>query len=109
MHDDVPTFMTIEQAAKLLQIGRSKAYVLAAEWERTRGVSGLPAVKIGHQKRVPREALERYIDGLLNPARVLSPRQPLPPPPLDPRGRCGELTGESGEPGESLVARLTAR
>ena len=31
MHNDVPTFMTIDQAAKLLQIGRSKAYALAAE------------------------------------------------------------------------------
>jgi excisionase family DNA binding protein len=67
--DELPAFMTVEQAAKAVQLGRSKAYQLTVEWERTGGASGLPFVWFGHQKRVPRAALERFIDqALSNPA-----------------------------------------
>jgi len=64
--DELPAFMTVEQAAKAVQLGRSKAYQLTVEWERTGGASGLPFVWFGHQKRVPRAALERFIDQALN-------------------------------------------
>jgi hypothetical protein len=60
--EDLPPFMTIEQAAKVLQLGRSKTYELSVEWERTSGASGLPFVWFGHQKRIPRAVLERFID-----------------------------------------------
>ncbi len=53
MLDDLPPFLTVEQAAQQLQLGRSKAYELTVEWERTAGQSGLPFVWIGHQKRIP--------------------------------------------------------
>ncbi len=43
--DDLPPFLTVEQAAKELQLGRSKAYELTVEWERTGGRSGL-AVRV---------------------------------------------------------------
>ena len=33
MLDDLPPFLTVEQAAKVLQIGRTKAYELTTEWE----------------------------------------------------------------------------
>jgi excisionase family DNA binding protein len=67
--DELPAFMTVEQAAKAVQLGRSKAYQLTVEWERTGGARGLPFVWFGHQKRVPRAALERFIDqALSNPA-----------------------------------------
>ena len=65
MLDELPAFMTVEQAAKVLQLGRSKAYQLTVEWERTGGASGLPFVWFGHQKRVPRAALERFVDQAL--------------------------------------------
>jgi hypothetical protein len=65
--EDLPPFMTVEQAAKVLQLGRSKTYQLSVEWERSRGSSGLPFVWFGHQKRVPRAALERFV------ARSLAP------------------------------------
>jgi hypothetical protein len=32
---DLPPFLTVEQAAEQLQLGRSKAYELTVEWERT--------------------------------------------------------------------------
>lgn len=66
MLDELPAFMTVEQAAKAVQLGRSKAYQLTVEWERTGGASGLPFVWFGHQKRVPRAALERFIDQALS-------------------------------------------
>lgn len=67
MFDDLPPFMTIDQAAKVLQLGRSKAYELSVEWERTGGSSGLPFSWFGHQKRVPRAALERFVAASLAP------------------------------------------
>jgi Helix-turn-helix domain len=67
MFEDLPPFMTIEQAAKVLQLGRSKAYQLSVEWERTGGASGLPFVWFGHQKRIPRAALERFVTRSLVP------------------------------------------
>jgi len=63
--EDLPPFMTVEQAAKALQLGRSKTYELTVEWERSGGVSGLPFVWFGCQKRVPRAALVRFVERLL--------------------------------------------
>lgn len=66
MFDDLPPLLTVEQAAKVLQIGRSKAYELTVEYERTGGVSGLPFVWVGNQKRIPRDALADYIESQLH-------------------------------------------
>jgi hypothetical protein len=65
--DDLPPFMTIDQAAKVLQLGRSKTYELSVEWERSGGRAGLPFVWFGHQKRIPRIALERFVDASIRP------------------------------------------
>lgn len=62
--DDLPPFMTIEQTAKVLQIGRSKAYELAAQWENTSGAAGIPCVRVGYQRRVPKAALMRHFADL---------------------------------------------
>jgi len=66
--DDLPPFLTVGQAAKVLQLGRSKTYELTVEWERSGGQCGLPFVWLGHQKRVPRAALVRFIEDLLGPS-----------------------------------------
>jgi excisionase family DNA binding protein len=66
--DDLPPFMTVEQAAKALQLGRSKTYALTVEWDRTGGKTGLPFVWFGAQKRVPCAALEQFIERVLHPA-----------------------------------------
>jgi len=55
---DQPEYLTVEEAAELLRIGRTSAYALAREWRETRGRSGLPVVELGRQLRVPRAALE---------------------------------------------------
>ncbi len=66
MLDDLPPFLTVEQAAKVLQLGRSKTYELTVEWQFSSGASGLPFVWFGSQKRVPRAALVRLIEHALD-------------------------------------------
>lgn len=67
MFDDLPAFMTVMQAATVLQIGRSKAYALTVEWERTGGCSGLPFVWCGSQKRIPRTAMVWFAERAMLP------------------------------------------
>lgn len=56
-----PALYTVEEAARLLRIGRTKAYALTQEWRATGGASGLPVVDFGHVLRVPRAALEKLL------------------------------------------------
>ena len=64
MLDDLPPFLTVPQAADALQLGLSKTYQLTVEWEA--GGSGLPFVRFGRQKRIPRAALVRFIERTLD-------------------------------------------
>lgn len=64
---EMPRFLTVGQAGKLLQLGRSKTYALTVEWDRTGGRSGIPFVWFGNQKRIPLDALMRWVDGQLEP------------------------------------------
>jgi excisionase family DNA binding protein len=86
-----PALYTVEEAAKVLRIGRTKAYALTQEWRATDGRSGLPVVDFGHVLRVPRAALEELL-GVDLPA-------PAPTPPSgDRRGGTpdtGALQGEA--------------
>jgi excisionase family DNA binding protein len=61
--DTAPDFLRIEEAAKVLRIGRTSAYELAREFLATAGASGLPVVRVGHQVRVPRRRLEELAGG----------------------------------------------
>jgi excisionase family DNA binding protein len=68
MLEDLPPFLTVSQAAHALQLGRSKVYELTVLYERTGGRRGLPFVRFGCQKRVPRAALVQFIENVLTPA-----------------------------------------
>ncbi len=57
--DDLPEFLTVEEAAQVLRISRTSAYLLTQRWRYTRGQSGLPVQRLGHLLRVPRSAIER--------------------------------------------------
>ena len=50
--DDAPDFLTVEEVAQMLRLGRSAAYEAVARGE-------LPAVRFGRRLRVPRHALLR--------------------------------------------------
>ena len=78
---DLPDFLTVEEAARVLRIGRTSAYALAARYEETDGAEGLPVVRVGRLLRVPRARLEAMAGG---PLRGLVPvPQPTHPEPLD--------------------------
>lgn len=49
---------TVPEAAQALAISRSKLYELLAS-------GALPSVRIDGSRRIPRDALNAYIDGLL--------------------------------------------
>jgi hypothetical protein len=64
--DGLPDLLTVEEAAAVLRIGRTKAYDLAREWRATGGASGLPVLDLGNVLRVSRYALEDMVGGPLN-------------------------------------------
>lgn len=54
--------LTVDEAAAMLRIGRSLAYRLANNYERTRGRDGIPVIRMGSAcLRVPRWALIELI------------------------------------------------
>lgn len=67
MGEGWPDFLTVEQAAVIVRIGRTTAYELARRYVASDGADGLPAVRIGKQLRVPRARLEQWHGGPLTP------------------------------------------
>jgi excisionase family DNA binding protein len=60
--DELPEVLTVEEAARVLRIGRGAAYELARQWRESGGRRGLPVVTLGRSLRVPREAVRRLLD-----------------------------------------------
>ncbi|MGH8973679.1 MAG: helix-turn-helix domain-containing protein [Acidimicrobiia bacterium] len=106
MDDRIPPFLTVEEASRLLKIGRTKAYLLTKEWRATGGRSGLPVVDLGDVLRVPGPAIERMlgtglgaaVPDLGKPARV-KPEGPAAAPSASPQ-RTPQAAAV--EPDESL-------
>lgn len=63
----LPNFLTVVEAARVLRIGRTSAYLLTQQWLYSDGREGLPVVRVGRQLRVPRRALEFLAAGELTP------------------------------------------
>ncbi len=61
MDERPPDALTIEEAARVLRIGRTKAYAMSQEWRVTNGESGLMVREVGGQLRVPRVWLEEQL------------------------------------------------
>ena len=72
--------LTVMQAAVILRIGRTTAYALARQFVRTKGESGLPAVRVGDQLRGPQDWLDGYMHG-----RVITAVAPPIAPTAQPR------------------------
>ena len=56
--DPTPDLLTIEEAARVLRIGRTKAYAMGQEYRTTNARSGMKVIEVGSQLRVPRAWLE---------------------------------------------------
>lgn len=79
----VPDLLTVEEAASILRIGRTKAYALTQAWRDTGGEFGIPVIEIGGL-RVPKARLEEMIGApiLTLPAKDTdSPEQSAPKAP----------------------------
>jgi hypothetical protein len=80
-------FLTVEEAAALLRIGRTAAYALTRQWRATDGAEGLPVVRVGRLLRVPVHQLERLAAGAIDhvdptpPGRSADAATPTPPAP----------------------------
>jgi len=60
-----PDFLTLDEAAAVLRVGRSTAYREANAFERSGGRTGIPVVRCGKLFRVPRCRLEEQLGGPL--------------------------------------------
>lgn len=96
---ETPDFFTVEEAARVLRIGRTAAYELARTWRATGGRDGLPVVAFGRLLRVPRAALEGLSGGPITMPRAQAPKaapvvgpEPVAQPPV---GARVELTRPS--------------
>ena len=58
-----PDFLTLDEAAAVLRVGRSTAYREANAFEASKGATGIPVVRYGKQFRVPRHRLEEQLGG----------------------------------------------
>ena len=57
-----PALLTVEEASRVLRIGRQLAYKLANEYLASGGTVGMPVVKFGAKNmRVPRWALHELV------------------------------------------------
>ncbi len=60
-----PLLLTMEEAGRLLGVGRSSAYSLARQ-------GAIPVVHLGKAARVPRAAVEAYAERLIREAEALA-------------------------------------
>ena len=59
--DDLPILLKVDEAMRVLRIGRSKAYEMTTLYETSGGTKGLPCLRMGDLLRVPRFALEEFV------------------------------------------------
>ena len=105
-NDGAPALYTVEEAAKLLRVGRTKAYAMTQEWRATGGRSGLPVVDFGNVLRVPRAALERVLGVDLGNAPAPTPAPEAPsskgrPAPVDDPPAAEAATGPAPAPSQT--------
>lgn len=61
MSEQLPPFLRVEEAARILRISRSAAYELAHSWLASDGSTGLPVIRLGRTIRVPSAAIEKLL------------------------------------------------
>jgi hypothetical protein len=77
--------LSVEEAAGLLGVGRTKAYDMSREWRATGGESGLPVIDCRNTLRVPLHPLAEMlgvdVSHLLVVLREVPAVEPAPEPP----------------------------
>jgi len=65
--DELPIALTVDEAASVLRIGRTKVYDLVHRWHATDGAEGLRSVSLGRVVRIPRIAVLELLGETLAP------------------------------------------
>lgn len=73
-------FLTVEEAAAVLRIGRTAAYEATRRWRATGGAEGIEVVQVGGTLRVPRRVLEALAGGPIEFPATGSHRGPAATP-----------------------------
>jgi hypothetical protein len=67
-------FLTVDEAARVLRIGRTAAYAATRRWRDTGGAEGIPVIQVGGSLRVPRRWLEQLAGGPVEPGAPIEPQ-----------------------------------
>jgi Helix-turn-helix domain len=94
----VPDLLTVEEAAAVLRIGRTKAYAMAREWRATGGRSGLPVKDFGNVLRVSRHALEELIGAPIEEIPTLDVEPGLVQPDVETPGKPAAMPHQLRRP-----------
>ena len=101
---DLPLMLTVEQARKLLRIGRSLAYGEVRRYLATGGRQGIPAVRVGSAIRVPRAGLVDLMLGAPGPSGPATLHAVTPVPSQSQRRVSSSRSARTSRPGD--VAQL---
>jgi hypothetical protein len=58
--NELPDFLTVEEAAEILRLKRTQAYELTRVYRLSGGTRGLPVVVFGRWLRVPKTAILQF-------------------------------------------------
>lgn len=94
----LPDFLTVEEAAQVLRIGRTAAYEQTRRYEETDGEAGIPVIRVGRLMRVPRVALEGWLGGPLTTSESRRPEESPASPPRKSRRRREPKYPQQGLP-----------
>lgn len=92
-----PDCLTVEEAAAVLRISRTTAYAQVNEYLDSGGASGVPAIRVARQIRVPRAALEDQLGAPIT--------WPIPKSVAGQRG-AGPTTLVHPSPRDSQISRV---
>lgn len=67
-------FLTVEEAAEVLNLGRTAAYAAAKRWRQTGGTEGIKVVAVGGSLRVPTPWLEELAGGPIDLEEIRAER-----------------------------------
>ena len=67
-------FLTVEEAAEVLNIGRTAAYAGAKRWRESGGAEGIKVIAVGGSLRVPSPWLEEMAGGPIDLAELRAER-----------------------------------
>jgi hypothetical protein len=107
---EVPDLLTVEEAARYLRIGRTKAYAMTRQWRATGGQAGLPVIDLDNALRVPRDELEQFIGTKLTvPLAEIIRQAPSLATTSSSAGGTSDKETSDKETSEAPVVRPTSR